>query len=129
MKLIFFIHDCQDDPEPRRQVLESSGYSVRSFSSGSEALEALSVDQPDAVVMDILLDGPNGFEVCRSIRARHPAGELPVILCSAVYRKRVFKEEAWDAGAQGYLLKPVDPDDLVQHVNSACSRKPAPKLG
>lgn len=128
MKQIFFVHDRQEDPLPRKYALERSGYKVRSFTSGREALDALTADRPDAVVMDILLDGPNGYEICRSMRALCSAEEVPVILCSALYRKRIFKQEAWDAGAQGFLLRPLDPDDLVRHLNSLFSARLLPKV-
>ena len=123
MKQIFIVHDQQEDPLPRQRALECSGYRVRSFTSGRDALDALPIDRPDAVVMDILLEGPNGFEICRSMRALYPAEELPIILCSSIYRKRAFKQEAWDAGAQGYLLRPIDIDDLVKHLHTAWTHK------
>ena len=122
MKHILLVHDEQEDPGTRKLYLESVGYLVTLCPGAQECLRLLDNQRPDVVVMDVLIRGQNGFEVCRRIRERFTPAELPVILCSAVYRKRVFREEAWDAGAQGYLLKPVDPEDLVTHIEAVADR-------
>ena len=124
MKHIFFVHDSQEDPSTRRHHLESSGFRVSAFSNGEEAVQQMLIDCPDGVIMDILLEGKDGFEICREIRKLYPKSDLPVILCTAIYRQRIYREEAWDAGAQGYLLRPFSPAEMVQHLNTAIRSQP-----
>ncbi|MFH0946178.1 MAG: response regulator [Planctomycetota bacterium] len=124
MRHIFFVHDGQEDPSTRRHYLESSGFRVSTFSSGEDAIKEMAIDRPDGVIMDILLEGRNGFEICREIRKLHSRDELPVILCSAVYRQPVYREEAADAGAQGYLLRPFALGEMVRHLKAAIDRTP-----
>lgn len=116
---IFLVHDQQESAVPRRSFLEMSGYRVTLMKSGVEVLAALSERVPALVLMDILLDGPNGFEVCRQIRARFAPQKLPILLSCMVYRSRIYRDEALHAGAQGYILRPVKLEDLVQQVGEA----------
>ena len=116
MKHVLLVHDQQEDPVPRRQWLENSGFLVTTAESGEEALAAIARERPDCVLLDVLIKGKNGFEVLSWIRERHPPEEVPVILTSTIHRKRLYREEAWERGAQGYLLRPIDPAELVRHI-------------
>ena len=69
------------------------------------------------ILMDVLLEGINGFDACRKIRTLLDPEQMPIILGSHVYRSRVYREEAQAAGAQRYLRYPMDPDELVLAVN------------
>ena len=114
MKTIHFVHDQQESPEPRRSALEASGFHVELFASGADCLARLEEAPPALVLLDVLVEGPHGFDVCRSIREKHPAETLPVILGSHVYRSRIYRDEATAAGAQRYLLYPADTEDLAE---------------
>lgn len=105
----------------RKHFLETSGYKVTALSSGAQCLSLLESRTPALVLMDILLEGPNGFEVCRTIRNRFSAEELPILLGSTLYHSRLYRDEASAAGAQGYVLRPIEPDDLVRLVNEVVS--------
>ena len=118
MKTIYFVHDQLEAPFVRQHFLESAGYRVVAMESGERCLELLGSERADLVLMDVLIEGRNGFEVCRRIRKRFSPSELPVILCSEIYRSRLFREEALQAGAQRYLLKPVRLDELVAEVHA-----------
>jgi len=117
MEEIFFVHDQQESPHPRKHFLEASGYEVTTFTSGIECLNLLAERRPALVLLDVLIDGPNGFDVCRTIRNRFPADELPIILSTGVYHARIYREEALACGAQSFVTRPIDPDDLVKIVN------------
>ena len=68
MKQIFLVHDHQEDPNVRRHYLESVGFAVTLLSGSEPLMKLLRKQRPDAVVMDILIEGMNGFEACREIR-------------------------------------------------------------
>lgn len=110
-----------DDAEALRgylaRVLELRGYEVDSAGDGARALALLEAgSSPDVVLLDVLLPGPNGLEVLRRIREKHPA--LPVVMLSLVGRAATIVE-AMQAGATDYLTKPCDEDELVRALERA----------
>jgi len=121
MKQIIFVHDQQESPAPRAQFLEQAGYEVHLHASCTDCYEVLRHNKPDVLLLDILLEGENGFEFCRSVRKLYSADELPIILMSKIYRTRAFREEAKTAGAQAYFLRPVRLEDLVHEVEEHCT--------
>ncbi len=127
MKQLIFVHDQQESPARRAQYLEQSGYEVHLSGSCSDCLEKLRANKPDLLLMDILIEGDNGFEFCRTVRRLFTAEELPIILMSKIYRTRAFREEAKAAGAQAYFLRPVKLEDLSHEVEELCgSTTPLP---
>jgi len=125
MKNIVLVHDKQDAATPRKSFLEVSGYSVRLVANGDDAFEEIDKDRPDLALIDVLLEGLNGFELCRKLREKWGPDELPVLLSSGIYRSRIYRDEAVAAGAQGYILKPCEPDELVREVSQALARSEA----
>jgi len=121
MQEIFLVHDVQESAATRTSFLEMSGYHVVAMKSGLDCLERLEKHKPALVLMDVLIEGLNGFETCRRIRAKFKPEELPVILGSTIYRSRIYRDEALKAGAQRYLLRPIKLDDLVKHVSEVLS--------
>lgn len=116
MNEIYFAHDEQESPVSRTGQLVMAGYRVTLFRGGDDLCAALERHKPDLVVLDVLLHGAHGFEVCRRIRKSFAREELPVILMSDIYRARAYRDEAQLAGAQAYLLRPIRPEDLWHQV-------------
>jgi len=116
MKTICIVHDGQESHLPRKHFLEMTGYRVLAYATGDACLAALERDRPDLVVLDILLEGRNGYEVCRELRARMSALDLPIVLCSRIYRSSVFREEAFAAGAQAFLLLPMRLEEFAAAI-------------
>lgn len=125
MKQIVLVHDQQESSTPRKSFLEVSGYGVHLLSNGDEVLQHLEESMPDLLLMDVLLEGTNGFEVCRKVREKWGPDDLPILLSSGIYRSRIYRDEASAAGAQGYILKPCEPDELVREVAQALTRSEA----
>jgi CheY-like chemotaxis protein len=125
MREIYCVYDEQESPDMRRHFLELFGYQVQSFRSGAECLAALEKRRPAVVILDVLIEGENGFEVCRAIRDRFTADELPVIVCSTIYRDELYHHAAIEAGAQRFVLRPIEADDLVEIVNDVVSARTA----
>ena len=117
MPQIYFAHDAQESPTPRRLALELAGHVVSCFTNGAALLEAVARELPDLGVLDVLLEGRNGFEICRALRQQHAAAELPLILTTPIFRVRAYADEARAAGAQRYLLRPCEPEELLAEVN------------
>lgn len=117
MRTIYYAHDQQSPPSAIAGFLQQSGYLVELFPSADALLQRMSHQTPSLVLIDVLIEGPNGFELCRELRRQHPPEVLPIILQSAIYRSRIFREEGMHAGAQMYLLKPVQFEELAGMIH------------
>ncbi len=97
------------------RALEKVGYQVITAADGREGLVKVLHEQPDCLILDVLLPGANGFEVCRHLRARDPHHHLPIILVST---KNTPVDHNWGLrqGADRYLGKPFTEEMLVQMV-------------
>lgn len=98
-------------------LLEFNGYEVVTAASGAEALGKVETEQPDLVLLDIMMPGMNGYEVCRTIR-KNPATEiLPVVMVTSLdpAEERI---NGLQAGADDFLAKPVDEQELLVRIRS-----------
>jgi DNA-binding response OmpR family regulator len=101
--------------------LTASGYEVLSANNGSEALAQVQTQEPDLLVLDVVMPGMDGFETLKQIRAVSP---VPVIILSAK-ETNVDKVKGLKMGADDYLAKPFNPDELVARIE-AVRRRLAP---
>jgi DNA-binding response OmpR family regulator len=101
-----------------RRYLERDGFQVRLASDGPEALAAFEQHQPDLIVLDIMLPGMDGLEVCRQVRA---AGSTPIILLSARGHE-TDRVVGLELGADDYVVKPFSARELVARVKSVLRR-------
>jgi two-component system, OmpR family, KDP operon response regulator KdpE len=111
------------DDEPQilrslRATLASHGYDVQTAATGEEALAAVDGRLPDLVVLDLVLPGLSGLEVCRHLRAR---SSLPILVLSARGDER-DKVAALDLGADDYLTKPFGVNELLARIRAALRR-------
>ena len=119
MKTIFFGYDQQGPPDARKNYLELAGYRVRSFASSADLLAAFKKKVPDAVVMDVLMEGRNGFEIAETLNREYAPRSFPMIVCTRFYRTRGFREHARQCGVDEYLLTPISLQDFLAAVNEA----------
>lgn len=111
------------DDEPQivralKVILRGAGYSTEQAESKEEALNAVSVHPPDAMVLDLVLPDGSGVEVCTEVRSWT---SLPIIVLSAVGDERE-KVRALDAGADDYITKPFGTDELLARLRAALRR-------
>ena len=108
-----------DQPQNLRlleAVLEPRGYRTISAESGEAALEVLGREQADLVLLDILMPGMDGYEVCRRIRENPATAFLPVVMITA--SDTAQKLRATEAGADDFVAKPFDQGELLARVKS-----------
>ena len=119
----------EDDPSAARLVeyaLEREGYEVVTAQNGVEGLRKVKEDGPDLVVLDVLLPGLDGFELCHRLRADPRTKDLPVLMLSGKVRE-TDRATGLKVGADEYLTKPADPGDLTSRVETLLARRNAEK--
>lgn len=119
MKLTILIAD--DDPHVRellRFYLAKEGYNVLACVDGNEATELLEQESVQLAIVDVMMPGKNGWELCREIREFY---DLPVIMLTAKGEVR-DKEKGFLAGTDDYLTKPFEPTELLYRIKALLRR-------
>lgn len=117
-----------DEPQLRRALratLSALGFVVADAESGEAALEDLRSQRFDLILLDINMPGISGIETCRAIRSRSEVG----ILMLTVRGRPEDKIQALDAGADGYVTKPFDVNELLARIRATLRRTPTSALG
>ncbi len=111
---VLIVDDEQRILDFLRVKLKSSGYEVLIAASGAAALEQVHAQEPDMVVLDVLMPGINGLDILKEIRA---FSAIPVIMLSAK-GENVDRVKGLQMGADDYLAKPFSPDELVARIEA-----------
>lgn len=115
---IFLVDDEQHIIDLVRLYLEREGFQVASATDGQVALEQLLARPPDLVVLDLMLPGLDGRELCRQLRAR---SDLPILMLTA-RDDDIDKIVGLELGADDYLTKPFNPRELVARIRAILRR-------
>jgi len=109
-----------DDPTARETVvalLETENYQLELATDGFKALQMLEKLQPDLILLDVMMPGMDGFEVCRRIRATPQLAEVPIIILTAL-DDRASLLQGIESGADDFLHKPIDRQELIARVRT-----------
>lgn len=123
-ELILLVDDEPHIIELARMYLEREGFRVEGVGDGKAALEAVERLRPAAVVLDLMLPGLTGMEVCRRLRAK---GSQVLILMLSAKDEDLDKILGLEIGADDYLTKPFNPRELVARVRALLRRSSPPK--
>lgn len=119
---ILVVDDNTDNVEILRAYLTSRGYTVETAADGRAALARLDEVKPDLVLLDVMMPGMDGWEVCRVIKQHPSLGHTRVVMVTA---RGGFEDkyEGLRSGADDYVVKPVDLPDLLQKVERNLSAR------
>jgi two-component system, OmpR family, response regulator MprA len=117
---VLVVEDDAEIAEVLRRSLRQEGYSVRSAADGVEALALASDFMPDLVVLDLGLPRLDGIEVCRRLRTE---GDVPILILTA-RTETSDRVEGLDSGADDYLVKPFERQELLARIRALLRRRP-----
>jgi len=113
---ILVVDDVPENVRLLDAILSSHGYDVLPATDGRTALELAATAGPDLVLLDVLMPGVDGYEVCRRLRLQEETAVLPVIMLTASDGQE--KTRAIEAGADDFIPKPFDRDELLTRIRS-----------
>ena len=105
-------------------VFESRGFWVTTAYDGEQALQSLEKELPEVIVLDLMMPGVGGLEVCKQVREDPRTAHIPIIVLSAMPNESAH-QDAMDAGATEYLIKPIRPSDLIKRIREVTAREEA----
>lgn len=117
-----------DDEVNITQILEfsigSEGYEVITAANGEEAVDKARREQPDLIILDIMMPKIDGYEACRILKSNPLTKSIPVVLLTAKGRD-IDKRLGYEVGATDYIVKPFSPNKLVDRIHEllSCSKK------
>ncbi|MGE0485150.1 MAG: adenylate/guanylate cyclase domain-containing protein [Gammaproteobacteria bacterium] len=98
-------------------ILDAAGFAASGASNGTDALAMIAAHPPDLVLLDIMMPGMSGYEVCERIRANPDTALLPVVLCTSL-DPQAERVKGIEAGADDFLTKPINRPELMARVKS-----------
>jgi len=117
MNKILIVEDELDIQKLVHRILTANGFEVFKASNGEEGLIKATTLKPDLIIMDLMMPGMSGLEVCRLLKKRPDTKGVPIIILSALNRS-IDREYAKEAGADKYISKPFQIDELLVAVDT-----------
>jgi len=112
---VLVVEDDPDQLEVIRLNLQAAGFAIGTAANGTDALVKTRSISPDLIVLDLMLPGLNGFDVCDSLRRDPATAAVPIIMLTGM-RSQFGRFAGMESGANDFLLKPFDPEQLVAKI-------------
>ena len=122
MKNILVVEDDIDLAEMVKMRLSHSNYKISLAVDGKEALNKISQERFDLIILDIMLPEMNGYEVCKKLKANVKYKDIPVLMFTAKGEKG-SQDEAFRSGADAYIVKPYEPNVLLYKIKSLLAKE------
>lgn len=114
---VLVVDDYEVNAKGLRDLLVAAGYTVRTAHTGEDALRLAADDPPDMILLDVVMPGISGIDVCRELKTRPLTRLIPVVLITAS-QDRTQRLHGLEAGADDFLTKPIDVSELRTRVQS-----------
>lgn len=118
-KRILAVDDDPDALAMVRMTLKTEGYSVETASSGQAGIDAARANPPDLIILDIMMPDLNGGQVARQLKADPKTSTIPIIMLTGLNERKYIKAALFDLGVDFYIIKPFEPDDLLEKIKEA----------
>lgn len=120
MSKIVVVDDSYAEIQLIEGWLKGANHTVVSFSNSENLEDKLAIEKPDLIVLDVVMPGRNGFQTCRDLKNDDRCKHIPVILCTS---KGNESDKFWgqQQGANGYVVKPFKPEELLSAAKKAMS--------
>lgn len=122
--LVLVVDDEDMTRKLLRLMLERDGYAIVEAEDGVRALEEIAKQQPDIVILDVMMPNMDGFTLCQMVRSQPQTADLPIIMLSARSQLEAVRAGI-QAGANRYMTKPISKPELVQMIEELLSGEPA----
>ncbi len=115
-KKILIVDDSRTDLENATNILETNGYDVIKATNGDEAIMQANTQNPQLIVLDVVMPGKDGFQTCRTIKSDEKTKDIKIVM---VTTKDGKTDEYWGKkqGADDYITKPYNPEDLLSSIS------------
>lgn len=120
-KLIAIVDDDPDVIKSISPSLKSEGFRVKGFSCAEDLFVFLDKEKPDLILLDIMLPGANGFEVCKNLKSKEKFSSIPIIMLSGK-DKEIDKVSGLDAGSDDYISKPSSISEIKARIRAVLRR-------
>ena len=117
IKKILVVDDSPTERFALTELLSERGYQVVTAENGEDAIAKSKSEMPDLILMDVVMPGQNGFQLTRAITRDPRFANVPVIMCTS---KDQETDKVWGMrqGARDYIVKPVDPTELMAKIRA-----------
>jgi DNA-binding response OmpR family regulator len=123
-KKILVVDDNRDCRDIFTLVLRNKGYRVTVAKDGEEAVREIEDHLPDLILLDVMIPGRNGFDICEWVKRNPKISHIFIIMISAG-GDQISRERGLRLGANDYLTKPIDPFNLIRSVQGVFKETPA----
>jgi twitching motility two-component system response regulator PilH len=112
---VLIVDDAATDRSNLQGIVTAAGFVATTAASGREGMERALADKPDVILLDILMQDMDGFELCRGLRANEATKKTPIVIVSSKSNKadRVW---AMEQGATAYVTKPYKPEQILESI-------------
>ena len=117
MSRILIVDDSRSARETLVAILEGEDYQLLTAQNGTEAIQSAIEHQPDAILLDVMMPGMDGFEVCRRIRTTPEVAEVPIVILTALDDREALLRGI-ESGADDFFTKPIDRRELLVRVRT-----------
>lgn len=115
IKKILVVDDSPTERHVMVELLTKNGYQVVTAESGEEGVTKAKAEKPDLIIMDVVMPGLNGYQATRTLTRDDDTKNIPVLMCTS---KGQETDKIWGLrqGAVDYLVKPLNPDELLKRI-------------